>query len=327
MAVGFLVSALLYFAAIMASRGSPLWSEKWVPNAVLAKMTLAYRAPSPRTLVVGGSSGLYGVDAALLSAKSGQPTINLAVHAGVPLVYYLDRCREIWRPGDTMLLHLEFAYWIRPNGNLWQIEQELSWGYLNPEQSWFTSRRLYLLTHVTPDRVLAGLIAKAVPQAYPQVASERFSLPWGGYAWHWGPYDADVYAPLNDHGDRLPLYPSPHPVPIYPYLPNAFDEKGPAMEPLGDFIRDAHTAGVRVFFAFPAAVLSPAEDFRGPEARAWTDHLIAWAEAKGAKVLGRPEDMQLAPELFYDSPYHLTARGRELHTQRLLEQLRAAGWP
>jgi hypothetical protein len=245
----------------------------------------------------------------------------------MPLAYYLDHCREVWHSGDTVVLHLEFAYWVRTDGDSWQIDQELAWGYLDPARSGLAFHPFHLLTHVPPDRLLAGLIAKAVPRAYPNVTPVRLSLPWGGYAWHWGTFSGDPYAPLDDHGDRLPLYPDPYSFPIAHYLPDVFDEKVPILQTLSDFIRDAHATGVRLFFAFPATVSTPAEDFHGLTAKAWTDHLIAWAQSKGAKVLGRPEDMQLPVELFYDTEYHLMARGRELHTQTLLRQLRAAGWP
>ena len=81
----------------------------WVHHLFLRKEAALQLAPSgPRVLIVGGSGCLFSLDAAVLERELEQPVINLCSHAGVGLEYMLARARRHARPGDTVLLALEY---------------------------------------------------------------------------------------------------------------------------------------------------------------------------------------------------------------------------
>ena len=323
MAGGTLAAACVYYLAIEMQREAPLPSEYWVPDTMMEKVALIRKAAPPRTILTGGSAGLYGIDAALMSRESGQACFNMAVHAAMPLEYYLDHLREVWAKGDTVVLHLEFHYWQDNGMSGWMLDQALSWGSRGVSQKWLQISPLDEVLHLAPDRVLGGLIAKSFPAAYGRVPL-RISTPWGGEDWQYG----SIRQVLDDHGDRV-FTNQPLPLPeLSRYMVNPrFDEKTMAVQHLGVFLADAHAKGVPVYFGFPATMQSEYTDFHTPPFRKWVDDCIRWIDAHGAKALGRPEDMVLPRELYYGTNYHLNAEGREIHSRQLLTLLKQAGWP
>lgn len=325
MAGGVMAAACLYDGAIELQREAPLPNESWVPDVMMEKMALIRHAASPRTILTGGSSGLYGIDAALMTREGGQECFNMAVHAAMPIEYYLDHVREIWAKGDTILLQLEFHYWQKQSVSSWRLDQELSWGSRGVSQKWLHVAPIDEVMHLAPDRVLGGLIAKAFPAAYHRKEPLRISMPWGGEDWQYGEIR---FVSLDDHGDRIfTNVPMPLPAPARYIVDDHFDEKTGSIPSIGAFLAEARTKGIKVYIAFPATMESEFNNFHSPLLHQWVDDCLRWIDKHGAIALGRPEDMTLPRELFYGTNYHLNGEGRELHTRRLLDLLKQAGWP
>jgi hypothetical protein len=78
----------------------------------VVKMQLAREAASPKILIFGGSNVRYGLEAERIGRALGQPCFNMAIHAGLPLRYFFYQARQVARPGDTILLALEYDYYL-----------------------------------------------------------------------------------------------------------------------------------------------------------------------------------------------------------------------
>jgi hypothetical protein len=322
--LGFAAAGGLYLAAIESQRGAPLPSESWTHDLFLEKAALAHEFPSPRTLLVGGSSGLYGVDTAWLSDQGGQPVVNLATHGALPLACHLDRCRALWRRGDTVLLHLEYGYWGDAVVSDWYIDQSLIWAWTGSSRRWLDPDPIVLITHVPPGRVIAGVLASLSFDAFRQPQPSRVLVPGWGPDTHLGA----MRMPVNGHGDLiqegLPLVGSAESI---DYVRAPFREDAASVQECQKFLAAARACGVTVFCAFPATIQSDLADFSDAGRKSWVDSLGRWLAAHGAGMLGRPEETQTTIEMFLDTPYHLKPEGRARHTATLLRQLRSHGWP
>ena len=95
-------------AALYAVLGVPTVNSRWAFEIYQKKQEIAAQAASPRLLVCGGSSALFGIKAQELEKKAGMRTINLGTHAGLGLACILRQARAVARPGDTLLLVLEY---------------------------------------------------------------------------------------------------------------------------------------------------------------------------------------------------------------------------
>jgi len=320
----FVTMAGVYAAAIEFGRGSQVPSENWIPDLMLQKIVNARTFPSPRTLVVGGSSGLYGIDASLMSRESGQSVINMSVHAGLDLSYHLNNTSAIWQRGDSVVLHLEYNYWDR-NGNPseWQVDQALTWGSRGSSKKQFHYSPIQLLQHVPPSRVIAGLIARANPKAFSSWRPVQVVLPSGETDW----ITTNAIMSVNNHGDLVSSPSVPVEILSSPMHLNPFEEGSQCKRLLTTFFNDARDAGVELYFAFPATIEGSNNNFREGELKAFMDQLLVWLKGEGVKVLGRPEDTQQPLDRFLDTVKHLKVEGREQHSRKLLKQLREQGWP
>lgn len=306
-----------YQLCVLAQCGAPLPSESWVNDIAVEKALIAQQTAGERVFLVGGSSGLYGVDCERLTHATSRPFVNLATHGGLPLRYHLDECNALLRRGDTVLFHLEFRYWWSSDLTSWEIDQAMTWASRRPTPPSLRIAPWDMVTHVSAQRVLEGLLAVGFREAFPQRLPTLVALPGMQPRRFFGAFRVR----LDAHGDLLPRGLPENPVVLEPvaYLDDrVFDPGTPGVRALEQFIADAGRLGVKVRFSFPATIRSDVAVFTNAAQAAWVDAMIAWATAHNATVLGRPEDMQLPMSDFSDTVYHLRPAAREKHTDTLL---------
>jgi hypothetical protein len=84
------------------------------------KRKIALAKPSPKLIVVGASSVLYGVRATVLERQLGIPAANLGVVAGLRLTGMLKLASDTLQRGDICVLALELFFfakgWPQPDG-------------------------------------------------------------------------------------------------------------------------------------------------------------------------------------------------------------------
>src|ERR1035437_4918237 len=120
-AIGFVLTTLVWLAGLEAQLGAPTPTSRWVFEAYQKKARIAAAKPSPRILIVAGSSALFSLDSAALSRVWGRPVVNMAVNAGLGVHYILWQARQVARAGDMILLPLEYALFVdddRPNAQI-----------------------------------------------------------------------------------------------------------------------------------------------------------------------------------------------------------------
>ena len=105
---GFCAACVVVIAAFSLALGVPTQSSRWAFEVMQKKRRLAEQAKSPKILIVGGSGALFGVSGQELEKETGWPTINLGCHAALGVAYMLDDAKHSARPGDTVLLVLEY---------------------------------------------------------------------------------------------------------------------------------------------------------------------------------------------------------------------------
>lgn len=109
---------LWIFSFYLVQLEQPTASTQWVNELFTNKMQAARHFQGERLFVVGGSGVHFAVDAEKMSKKLGMATINFGTHAALDVEYMLFKLKEVLRPGDTVLLALEYAYYgNRPKFN------------------------------------------------------------------------------------------------------------------------------------------------------------------------------------------------------------------
>jgi len=118
----------VHFAVVIFVQ-APVESAYWVRELMIVKKMLARSEPSPRLLFLGGSSTLFGIDAAQVQAETGMPSLNLGLQAGLALEEILAFGRDVARSGDTVIMPLEWGFYgcAKMPWNDWQLRNAVAW--------------------------------------------------------------------------------------------------------------------------------------------------------------------------------------------------------
>ncbi len=73
------------------------------------KMSLLERTPSPRVVIMAGSSSAFGVDSKRLSDTLGMPVVNLGVHGGIGIRFPMTQYMAQMQRGDILVLSPEYC--------------------------------------------------------------------------------------------------------------------------------------------------------------------------------------------------------------------------
>lgn len=93
--------------ARVAFSAGPHLESKWIRLLYEKKRELA-ASPESKVFFVGGSATHFGVNASLASRQLGVPCLNYGSHAGLTLDFLLNEADLSIRPGDLVVLNIEY---------------------------------------------------------------------------------------------------------------------------------------------------------------------------------------------------------------------------
>lgn len=299
-------AALGWLLLLAGQLGRPVASDQWVEQAYTHKLLLANAVEGPRALIVAGSGALFGLDSGLLADHLGRPVINLGVNAGVQSQFIRRYAREAIRPGDWVILPLEYP--------LYHDRHRVNMAFNS-----------YWLSH-------PGI--RSLDLTLPQVARLIWFTSLGRLAeGYWGlPANHQVeglYGPqnLDANGDQINSEPDKQEVwmreaveasPVQRYAGLATDDQAnwDHWRELAAYIEGR--GGCAVFIA--PAMLDRPEYHAGDEYRYYST-LASQARANGLNYWGEPLDFMYEKSLFFDTNYHLNAEARAVHSARVAKLL------
>ena len=265
------------------------------------KCALLAESPSPRIVLVGGSSLAFGVDSALLEQEfPGYTAVNFGLYAALGTQMMLELSAGQFQAGDIVILSPE------------QQQQTLSC-YFNAEAAWQAlDGNFGLLTRLDPEHfgALAG--------QYPYFAARKLNYFLKGEK----PAPQGVYrrASFDEHGEVQAGCTANT-------MPGGWDQNTPVLleaeifDP--DFVQAvnawaaaAEAQGAQVYYRFSpmnaAAVQGDADEY------------YDWLRGQlDFPILGDPHACILDPAWFYDTNFHLNEAGRQLNTRNLVRDLKA----
>jgi hypothetical protein len=340
-----------FFASTLALAGIYLWmfprileapiaAEYWLRGAKAVKRNLARDVKGPKVLLVGGSSTLFGIDAAGLSEEAGRPVINMGLHAGLPLQYHLDLAREVLRRGDTAIVIPEYGHYYADNpSTAWFTQQVMAWDgeYFRgadrgPRLKFVMGTPLSIvLNAVTAHSLKRAILSRQPGRA--AISDERvMEVFWDG--WNRSRSRASrgktplpfryFYDNLDDHGDILHTFGVRSPQGADYGLTSPFVPVAGPWKSLRAFRQFCAASGVEMLLGLPPIMNGEiiARD-RLTVSRHLRD-LIAYAGGLGIRTIDEPEVVIFDPSVFFDTAFHLNASGREMRTAQVAKALALA---
>lgn len=313
MAGGFVLLAGLYVSAFVVSLGR---SDEVSPTAIASwywnKVRIADEVPSPRLVIVGGSNALYGIVAQRIEEKTGVRTVNFGTHAALSLDYLLYRADRVLRPGDTVLLALEYEMYFPAPVNFVMSDYVLGAdpGYLLS----LGPRELLDWVFSADDAKVAARLFTA-DESKNEVDEERrrsVRVEQSGRGDVLGTGRAKQSKEQRDAVERLE--------PLYLVMRGAWSVENAAWKRLGEFVDGCRERGIKVLATFPNTVFF--EEYRGGELGAANRGIQLGFAELGIDVLGRARSAMFPKQAFFDTIYHLNREGAEKRTDELIEWLR-----
>ncbi|HSV14935.1 MAG TPA: hypothetical protein VLI90_11810 [Tepidisphaeraceae bacterium] len=296
----------------------PLAALAWVnfyrsPDIAFAELVyrqkdvLCQRQPSPRLLIVGGSGVHFSIDAALIEARLGIPSINYGSYAGLGFRYMLQRAQRQAHRGDTVLLSPEYSCWGRDAEHSNDPGFEYIWTY---DQRAFYERPLLERASMIASIRLVDWVD----------AAKGWGARLRGKQYHFADIMLYNVASDDEHGD-VHVVLRPHNIPRQTGY--GFPEQSMvSVTALRDFAAWAKANGVRVLFTWPAfARPQPTVSKEASAPPGWFTDLL---RDGGVTMLDQPADNTYPPQWFQDTEYHVTPACRRLRTEELLRRLRPA---
>jgi len=313
-----LVILTIYFGVFFYQFSFPLCrAELWIHKAQTIKRNLATSIPGQKLLIVGGSNGLFGVDSNLLETSLEIPTVNLSIHAGLGLQYMLDEAKMYAKPGDIILLLLEYEL-VGDNSKPSTI-------YLNHIVELDTA---YFYSFSWLNQLKTGL-AFGVP--------ETFQGFWAKF--HQQPNQKNCYeaiaanlekrkgcysgVTINAYGDEQCNLKELITEEVIKRLDSDtraakkwyLNSDTEAM--LARFIKWTKENNIKLMAGFPSIVDMAA--YHQKPTQAFLTSLTKFYQQQQVPVLGKPEDFMYDKSNFFDTYYHLHDVARKARTQRLID--------
>ena len=296
------IPSVMFRLAVLGPTDHTSESARFIYFVDKQKRKIADQVYGPRIILVGGSGAFFSVRAKTLQSQLGIPVINNALQAGLGIDYLLHRERQLLRPGDTVVLFLEYANYSLLNHEWTQADY-----FLPFDLAYFISQ---------PLRIQLELLGKLTPVEYGQrVYDSVFGRHIDG---------KKTLSALNVYGDlkvnRIENQNKSHQILLDSYIPM----KNPVLKQdnadlIAEFIRWCRRNGINVIAGYPAFLDFP-EYHTGAE-KAFFESLGDYYHSLGVPTLGEPSDFMFPKSMFFDTHYHLHDLGAAVMTDIVKRRL------
>jgi hypothetical protein len=316
LAGGFLLASGLTLLAFYLNLGVPTGTSGWAYELNHRKQLAAEQTASPKLLVVGGSATLFGISARTIQEQTGWPTVNLSTHAALGTAYILHLAQAAAKPGDTVLLVLEYElYNYGKVSQTWAdkllVDYVVSrdpafFRRLSPGEQW----SVFMLTSYP--RLLEGLKNRLrAEEPYQDEGRGLYSV---GHLNAWG--DLTRHTEGHRLADRSGIRK------LNAALGRGLPEHPEGLETIAAFCAWARTNDVRVLATFPNLCDQPG--YHGPTAARSARIITDFFSQIGVPVIGVYTDALLPEEQFLDTMYHTSEEASVKRTERLILRLKPA---
>ena len=299
--LAFLLLQAGLFGVILATAN--LSSAQNYLAATLEKHARLENASSPRLILVGGSNLAFGVNSEALGKAIGREVVNMGLIGGLGLDFMLNEVAPAVRPGDLVLLSLEydlFAGGFNPLNQRQIIEYRPASMRYVPWRHWrrVLIRGGFSILGGVLRRDLAGWIKPAGSSAEGEDVYLRAGFNrWGDLTNHYGQ--------ASRLTNEVTMICRPQ------WIPEAR-----VLSSLRRFSALCARRGASFAFTCPP---QPAEGLQHGEV---LDAILEkLATIPGLRILDAPRDQRYPANYFYDTGYHLLEPGVALRTQKLVREL------
>jgi hypothetical protein len=310
----FVVMILLVLLAVAATTLAVVFlipdGNDYARASVLKHERLA-SLPSPKIVLIGGSNLAYGIDSAFIEQETKCPVVNMGINGYLGSRYMLEEVTRNLKKSDIVVISFEYQNFYNSVEGLSTDQLMLAkvnskvWSSLTLHQKWRAISSLPLAAQQK--------IFRIIKSATPKSANETVDLT----------QKIETFAGFNKYGDltsHLELEWPYEDVDRFPLSSRAIDAD--ILQLLQSFSTRQAKQGVHVLYSY-----SPLKrDFYETHKQAIASLHDRLVGARPLTVLHPPAALAFDAPMFFDSIYHLNAKGRAVRSRMLAQEIRRAAF-
>ncbi len=278
--------------------------EHFFSGSLLQKKLLQTTV-GPRILLVGGSNVALGLDAELMQQRLGVPVINDGLHGGLGVIPLVEM-KEYLQAGDVVIISLEYSMFASRDVMQGDPAFLADWIEFDPHRvaylfdPWKEAPGIYAIMFQRKINRQLNILLHDTSLEETRAIFEGDSFNANG----------DFIGHLKEDVEYS------NKIPDVPYPATRFDEE--IFVFLREFQQFAKERGVTVYLDAPASRYSNCLATGIAELEKFYTTI---QQQTSIHLLTSLEEVCLADKYFFDTAYHLNARGREIRTNRLIRNL------
>ncbi len=283
--------------------------------AMIDKQKILRQTPSPKVVVIGGSSVAYGIDTELMTDSLGLPVINMSYQFFLGSDFLFQQILESLKPGDKVIA--SFEYIVTKHGD--KKEQFRAANYFPKAIDWINFDYKILKIEILPQYISAWLrlridiFRKIILRLYdrkpynPSVEDTESTFFRGALN-----KNGDLVSHLNNSPVAFPMCNTTKDSAFYPVIEN-----------VSYYTKILKEKGIEVFYTFP-----PYEESSFQSDKPLVDSIVVQFEKyPNITLLDSPYGQKYPNRFFQDMCYHLNAVGRRERTLQLIQDFKNATLP
>jgi hypothetical protein len=304
-----LVVCLIHLGLVYSFYQSSRYDIIWINSVLSKKDIFADNVKENKIIFAGGSSTLFGIRTSDIQKALGIPSVNFGIHAGVDLDYLLFRTKKLLKPGDTVVLTVEYPLFLY-DGKFKNITLDYMLTY---DRNFFNSlsfwNEIRYLADISPIQLVVSFAKHLM--AKPQ-ASEA------GVGYNSADENGDATGNIGHHEEAIGLrFSKP-----FEIQRGNFRET-PGLKLIRDFQQWCLDHNVHFYVTYASTMYF--KEYDTPQYRRYFSELQKYFAQHNVPTIGAPQDFFFPRDFFYDTAYHLNQKGMTIRTTQLIDKINNLG--
>ncbi len=305
---GFIISILIFCLLVYFQIGAPTETSRWIKEAYAIKSNMANSIKKPKIVVVAGSNALFGISCKKIQQEIGVPCVNGATVAPLGLDYLFYRARSWLKPGDTVLIPLEYHLYQSTNKpsdiliDYVLARDDQYFKYLN------LSQKFRIVGGLSWMRLIRGIAAKIIPPKPLNYSYQSETLNAFGDETNNKKSEiseenikqVSIAQPMSYVKDKLQLSHGTNQIKI--------------------FANWCKNNNIQIIAAWPSTIWF--EDYRGSRQKLFFESVSSFYINIDVPMLGEYESFMYEKSMFFDSGYHLHDEGTSKRTKQIIDLIK-----
>jgi hypothetical protein len=283
----------------------------WI-NSLMTKKEASIRNIQANKLVfVGGSSTLFGIRTRDIQKSLGIPCVNFGIHAGLEIDYLLSRTKHLLKPGDTVILTVEYPLFLY-DGKFNNVTLDYILTY---DRNFFNSlsiwHKIKYLACISPIKLGVSFVNQLTFKPHKFEAREGYNLATLNE-------NGDETSNIGQHaGDKGFRFSAPF------TIQNGDFRETSGLKIIRDFNQWCREHHINFYVTYASTMYF--KEYDNAQYRNYFNELQRYFAQHNIPTIGAPQDFFFAKDFFYDTQYHLNQEGMTLRTDQLIDKINNLG--